>query len=128
MIELNEKGMIRISDGLSQDGRAIKALSGSYVPLVDLDWLRVLELIREYARVVQMDGLFAGQELALAVLLLSIDTENAETRRALEKESGANNLLRMLMHCERGLQGTQSAAGAELGALLKSLMQDLRST
>lgn len=112
---------IRVKDGLSQLDREFPALRDSYILLFELDWVKVLSLMREYARTVGMDSLFSGQELAVAVLLLSMDTNRPDIRRSVQQGDGVNGLRGLLRFAERELYAAESSVGRELGVLVRGL-------
>lgn len=116
-----------IRDGLSQKEREFHALSDSYIHVYELDWLKVFYLLREYARFVEMDAMFSGQELAVVSLLLSMDTERPDIRRSLEQGDGVQGLRGLLKFCEKELVGSQSSAGKELQTLVVGLLNGVVS-
>lgn len=116
-----------IRDGLSQADREFPALQDSYIPLYELDWIKVFSLMREYARSVSLDAMFSGQELAVISLLLSMDGNRPDIRRALERGEGVQGLRGLLQFCERELAAAQSPAGRELCTLVHGLLHGVQS-
>lgn len=116
-----------IRDGLSQKDREFHALGDTYINVYELNWVKVFYLLREYARSVEMDVMFSGQELAVVSLLLSMDTSRPDIRRSLERGDGVQGLRGLLKFCEKELASAQSVAGKELQALVFGLLNGVIS-